>query len=159
MKQHEKVSLELDSSLWHKENVERIWAEPIEGGSGSLFIAKNTPFFAKNLSFLDTIQVQKGKDPDGNLYLANIVERSGHSTYRILENPANSNFQSYWKKLEAMGCSYESTDMYFDGIKKRLLAVDVPASTNIFSVYSILGEGEKDDVWMFEEGHCGHKLD
>ena len=39
-----------------------------------------------------------------------------------------------------------------------LLAVDVPPDTDINVVYTLLDKGEKDGIWSFEEGHCGHSF-
>ena len=36
--------------------------------------------------------------------------------------------------------------------------MDVPDATDICEVYKILEEGQKDGVWMFEEGRVGHPL-
>lgn len=55
----------------------------------------------------------------------------------------------HWSPLQEMACSYE-------GKSSNLLAVDVPGSTDIHRVYALLQEGEKGEVWDFEEAHCGH---
>jgi hypothetical protein len=38
------------------------------------------------------------------------------------------------------------------------LEFDVPAETDIYAAYSIFSDGERENVWIFQEGHVGHKL-
>jgi hypothetical protein len=39
-----------------------------------------------------------------------------------------------------------------------LVAIDVPRQADVYAVYDVLGRGEKDGQWEFEEGHCGQLL-
>ena len=61
-------------------------------------------------------------------------------------------FKKFWKPLQEIGCTYEKG-------MGRLYAVDVPSSTDIYRAYKLLEEGKKNNIWEFEEGHCGHTLD
>jgi hypothetical protein len=83
------------------------------------------------------------------------VTISGRSTYRII--PTNgvddAIFQSYWEPLENEGCSYEQGNFGYD-----MYSVDVPKTANIQRVFALLENGETNDVWGFEEGHCGHLI-
>ena len=85
---------------------------------------------------------------------AGLVDTSGHSTYRLIREGKNDEFDKYWSKLESLGCTYESGD--YKGV--RLYAVDVPRTADIYKVYEILELGQSENAWMFEEGHVGHKL-
>ncbi len=76
----------------------------------------------------------------------------------ILASPNCPDLDEYWKKLEAIGCTYESTTLNTKHGKKVLYSIDVPDSTDLYAVYSILEDGEKNGVWMFQEGHVGHQL-
>lgn len=145
-----KVFFELDTNDWHGNESESLWAEPV---SSNRYRLRNTPFFAKDVSFEDVVFARQQA---GNLIFESISIAAGHSTYRILleKNLPNAEFSKYWNPLEALGCSYESADR----TKTLMLAVDVPPSVNIYEVYSLLEKGEKDGVWSFEEGHCGHAL-
>ncbi|WP_420831742.1 DUF4265 domain-containing protein [Bathymodiolus japonicus methanotrophic gill symbiont] len=81
---------------------------------------------------------------------------AGHSTYRILleKNISDKDFLKFWNPLEKQGCSYESADMD----KISLYAIDVPPKSDIYLVYELLEKGEREGIWGFEEGHCGHSL-
>jgi len=152
-----KIFFELDSSEWHGSTIETMWAEPLEN-SKKVFQIKNTPFYAKNISFLDIITAQKNNDEDSVFYFSGVVERSSHSTYRILSEIENAKFELYWKRLERIGCSYESGYQETSEGRKMLYAVDIPKTTDIYEAYKILEDGENCKIWIFEEGHVGHQL-
>ena len=143
----EKVVFDLGTNAWHGFKTESVWATRLHD---EVYRIENTPFFAKGVSFQDSVMTKL----DGNQrFFADLVSSSGRSTYRILmlENEHNSAvFGDYWKPLERLGCSYEQGVFGY-----QLFAVDVPPSTNIEAVYSFLEHGERDGTWTFEEGHCG----
>jgi Domain of unknown function (DUF4265) len=143
-----KVAVQLESGAWHGHALEKLWAERVGDGRYRL---RNTPFYAKGLSFEDVVFAEVRAD--GQLVVSGVSLYGGHSTYRLapkasLEDVA---FRSAWAPLQATGCSFE-------GVGGRLLAVDVPPQANIQQVYDLLQRGEDDGVWEFEEGHCGHSL-
>ena len=80
-----------------------------------------------------------------------VVERSGHSTYRVLvsEGAPLDIWQRQLALLQEIGCSYERAT-------ERLFGIDVPSDVNIHDVYRLLADGEAGGAWSFEEGHCGH---
>ncbi len=127
----------------HEGGVERLWAEEV---GDRQFRLLNSPFFAYGLS-LDDVVLGGKIDESGARPFVRVLRRSGRSTYRILVDDQDR-FEEYWQPLGAKGCTYESSG--------KLVAVDVPASSDIYSVYSLLEAGEADSVWEFEEGHCGH---
>jgi hypothetical protein len=141
-----RIVFELDSSAWHGNATERLWAEPIGVGR---FRIRNSPFFAFGVSNEDIVF---GDDRDGQIYFAGVSIRGGHSTYR-LKLPARDRqrpaFEEAWKPLAALGCSYE---------EGPVLAIDVPVSTDIYAVYELLKAGAAASAWDFDEGHCGHPL-
>jgi len=145
-----KVFFELDDSDWHGYGSESVWAEPI---SSDRYRLRNTPLFAKGVSFEDVVFVKETED--GFLYKSTSIA-AGHSTYRILfdKQVSNDEFQKYWSPLQDLGCTYESADRG----AMILFAVDVPPSTDIHEAYRLLNEGEEDGCWGFEEGHCGHTV-
>ena len=145
-----KIEIPLPRSDEYSYETETVWAEPV--GEQNYKI-RNTPFYARELSFEDIVNVDRG--PDGTLVLRSVTQRGGHSTYRIfleegvsLEDPR---FLEYWAPLEARGCSYE-------GATPRLYAVDVPPDADIYEVYDLLAAGREAQVWDLQEGHCGHAL-
>jgi hypothetical protein len=128
---------------------ENIWVRHVEDNT---FRVCNVPTHAYDLSNEDTIEAHKADD--GRLTFDKIVERGGHSTYRII--PASDvdtgTFADRWDELEKAGCSYESTT------GNVRYAIDVAPKADIHAVYAILEKGESDGVWEFEEGHCGHEV-
>jgi hypothetical protein len=56
--------------------------------------------------------------------------------------------------LEMLGCTYESG---YIG-QGTIYSIDVPDATDICRVYSILEDGQKNSIWIFEEGHVGHPI-
>lgn len=83
-----------------------------------------------------------------------LVERGGHSTYRIfVSNSAPlKRFPEFWLPLEGLGCTVERAT-------ERLFGVDVPPEADIYKVYDLLQAGEAASVWGFQEAHVGHALE
>ena len=152
-----KIFFELGDDTWHHIPTESVWAETTSEDS-SAFIIRNTPFLIKGISFLDTVRAHPDKEMDDTLRFNSVIERSGHSTYRIIIEHECRKFKSYWKKLEKLGYTYESSTYNTSEGEKTLYAIDVPASSNVYKADSVLERGEKNRIWIFEEGHCGHPL-
>jgi hypothetical protein len=126
---------------------ESLWAEP---AGNLLFRLRNVPFFAYGFSERDIVRVEES---GGKLVVTAIEERGGHSTYRIFlpTETTEERFAGDWELFERLGCTYERAN-------RRLVAIDVPPRADIYAVYTVLEDGEKDGLWEFEEGHCGHAL-
>lgn len=126
---------------------ESLWAEPAGDG---LFRLRNVPFFAYGFSERDIVKVE---ERDGKFVVIGVEKRGGHSTYRIFlpTETSEEKFASDWTLLDALGCTYERAN-------RRLVAIDVPPLSDVYAVYAALDDGEKDGLWEFEEGHCGHTL-
>ncbi|QBG84192.1 DUF4265 domain-containing protein [Xanthomonas oryzae] len=108
----------------------------------------NSPFYFYGISFGDTFKVCEN---GGDLVFDGVIARSGHSTYRV-RIPAGKGydfFLEHWGSLQDLGCTYEGSDVG----PQRLYAIDVPPNADIYRVYELLEQGEKSDVWVFEEGH------
>lgn len=141
-----KVMFVLEPGAWHGSATETLWAEPLGAGRYRL---KNSPFYAFDVSFQDIVLAQ---ERGGSLVFIETIERGGHSTYRLIVKAERMiDLERYWSPMQAMGCTYE------EGLG-GLLAVDVPADTDIFKVYAMMEAGERAGVWSFEEGHCGHAV-
>ena len=145
-----KVMIDTNGSDWHGTTAEHLWATPV---GISLYRLENSPFCAYNVSYQDVVVARE--DGDGILRFERVENRGGHSTYRILLKPSSkkSDFETYWRPIEQLGCSYESSSD-----PETRFSVDVPAPADIYKVYSLLENGERDEVWTFEEAHCGHPL-
>lgn len=141
----EKIYFLLDTKEWYGYSSESVWAQIATDG---YYKVMNIPFYYKGVGLYDIVSTEKNDD---KLYFKSIIERSGHSTYRlILNNNINEDiFEKYWKQLEHEGCTYEKA-------KKGFYAIDVPPSSDIYRVYALLEKGENDSIWEFDEGYCGH---
>lgn len=145
-----KVVFFLGKNQWHGYESESVWAEKISNDRCRI---RNTPFYAKGVSFEDVVFV---REKNAGLWFEAVSIAAGHSTYRILLNKSipERDFKKYWNPIENLGCSYESADSG----KMILLAVDVPPNVDIHKAYELLDQGEQAGVWGFEEGHCGHSV-
>jgi len=97
--------------------------------------------------------IVRAEEIAGRLMVTGIVDRGGHSTYRIFlpEHISEHQFAKDWVPLHELGCTYERAT-------RRLIAIDVPPDADVYAVYEALDRGEMDRLWKFEEGHCGHPL-
>ncbi len=152
-----RIYFELDPHDWHGGGFEGLWAEPIEDSTPGIYRLLNSPFYARGVSYLDIVRAVPRTDGGAGLAFAGIVDHGGHSTYMILVPPKSADFETYCQRLEALGCTFEGAGVEETGAGPReLFSIDVPNSSDIIAVYSILDEGEKADIWDFQEGHCGH---
>lgn len=126
---------------------ETVWAECV---GPDRYRIDNIPFYAYDISVDDIV---RAREEGGRLAFDAVLSRGGHSTYRVLikdeagfESPE---FKRRWVGLERLACSFEVA-------KKRW--VSIPPSSDVFAVYKALELGEEDDVWTFEEAHCGHEV-
>jgi hypothetical protein len=126
---------------------ENLWARAL---GEDHYRIDNIPFYAYGVSHEDVVIA---KNSDGRLKFSEVAVRSGHSTYRVLvKNEAgheSENFKKFWARLRELGCSFEVA-------KRRWITIDVPPDSDVFVVYRILEEGMAQNVWTFEEAHCGH---
>jgi hypothetical protein len=146
-----KVIFELDRSEWHGHDSETMWATPVPGTEWRPFRLLNSPFFAIGVSYQDIV---KAKPVKHELIFEEVVERGGHSTYMLILEGSKALVGSYWNLLEKTGCSYESGHMELSMGKREIYSVDVPPSADIYEVFELLERGEKDNVWLFQEGYA-----
>lgn len=147
--QHKKVIFELEPD-WHGFETESVW---IKERSARSYQIENTPFFIFGVSYKDIVEAEE--NDYGSLIFKKVLKISGHSTYRAIITPEmGESWRDQWAKLFDLGCTYE------EGMvgEVKVLAIDVPPETDIYTVYSLLEEGEAAGCWAFEEGHVGHKL-
>jgi hypothetical protein len=148
-----KVYFELDAEDWHGHSSESLWAERIPNSqSKSVFRLLNSPFFTRGISYLDIVRAESIPGTAG-FQFAEVLDRSGHSTFMILVPPLSTEFDRHWEKLEELGCGYESMTITLSFGVRTLYGVDVPESSGIDVVSSILDEGERTNVWMYQTGH------
>ena len=145
MEEHLKIRIWLPENEWHGCISETPWVLKTADGR---FLMQNSPHFAKGISFLDEVELV---EKDGELVFSKVIKSSGHATYRISlkKETTRAQFLQRWADLENLGCTFEESDF----LLLPLFAVDVPPSTNIDKVYSLLEQGEIDCIWEFEEGN------
>jgi hypothetical protein len=126
-------------------SAESVWAEPV--GSENHYMIRNVPFFAHHLSLGDVVEAETRQ---GTLVYRRVTQRSGHSTYRLLlQGGSPSALALLLASLSEQGCRFEQA-------QEGWLAIDVPPSTNYLEVKEILARGEEQELWVVEEGYCGH---
>ncbi len=75
-----KIRIVLPECDWHQFVSETLWTEPI---GGSKYVLRNSPCFAENLSYGDTVYAEI-EDEDTFPVFRLVTDRGGHSTYRIV---------------------------------------------------------------------------
>jgi hypothetical protein len=145
-----KVKFLLPESDLYSVTAETLWADPI---GPDRYRLDNTPFHAQGYSFKDIVYAPHDTDHEMPV-VREAVEKSGHSTYLLWVPQGASNnpdFDQYWKPLADLGCSFE-------GVGGKMLAVDIPAKTDIHKAYDLMDAGLSADVWDFQEQDCAHAL-
>jgi Domain of unknown function (DUF4265) len=148
-----RILFDLDPSDWHRTAGETMWAVPIAGSEWRHFRLMNSPFNACGVSYEDIVRATPIEHSEV-FHFEEVVERGGHSTYMLIMKADDRRVSAYWNLLEKIGCTYEGTHTNLDGEQRPLYSVDVPPSTDLYEVYEILERGEKDAVWIFQEGYA-----
>ena len=73
-----KIYFLFGANEWHGHDSESVWEEHVGDGKYKI---KNSPFFAKGVSFEDVVSV---REKDNMLVVEKTIISAGHSTYRIL---------------------------------------------------------------------------
>lgn len=137
------ITFILPESDWYAARVEILWGQPL---GGKLFKIRNAPFYAYGCSLGDVVAADR--DVFGRFVFEKVVERGGHSTYRLIASKGKEErFQKYWAPLARLDCGYERTG--------RLYAVDAPPNADINRVLELLAKGRSDEAWEFETGWAG----
>lgn len=142
-----KVIMPLAAADWHNHANEIMWAFPL---GENRFRIQNVPFYAFGVSYDDVVEAPTIGNQN---VMRAVVQRGGHSTYRIfVSNTASlKRFSEFWLPLERLGCTFERAT-------ERLFGIDVPPEADIYKVYDLLQAGEDAGVWDFQEAHVGHAL-
>ena len=134
-----------DGAAWPPTPCERLWATDLGSGRYKL---RNIPFYAKGVNLDDVVLVEATRE---GLIFKSVVERHGHSTFRVLLREGRSLFEKpVIEILEAVnrcGSWYETAD-------GTLVAIDVPPTTRLDSVFGVLELGEEWGLWDVEVGSC-----
>ncbi|WP_199286995.1 DUF4265 domain-containing protein [Pseudomonas mangrovi] len=127
-------------------NSETFWASPL---GVDLYRLENVPFFAYGLSYLDIVRATRGAD--GILQIQEVVEPSGHRTYRVrFEITERERQEDLLMLLRPFGASLERAD-------SRIVAVDLPPTSDHLGVFDQLDELEAAGYLIFET--CQPRVD
>lgn len=142
-----KVKIPLAAGEWHGGDAEWIWANPL---GRDTYRIDNIPAFAPGLALGDVIAAPR---EDGVPVFRTVLRRGGHSTYWLFfsSHVGSPEMADFLHKLRSLGCHYE-------GVKGRIVTVDVRPEADIDRVYAFLETAEHEGLLQFEEGHCGHRL-
>jgi hypothetical protein len=126
---------------------EWVWADR---AGDDTFVVRNVPTFANGLSCGDTV---RAKQEDGVLVFDRVVQRGGHSTYRVYakSDRKSPEVTAVIQTLEKVHCDVEPAT-------NKIVGIDVLPEADIYEVYRVLEEAEQAGVLEFDEGHCGHPL-
>jgi hypothetical protein len=140
------VPLEQDEDGYPPVGSERLWA--LHLGEGRYQI-DNIPFFARDLAWGDVVSAvpEEGAE-EGVLRYEQVLQPSGHSTFRILVQDA-SQVSELCSLLEQLGCDTERSHL------PRLVAIDIPPSVPLAAVRQALSPGVSQERWEYEESCLG----
>ena len=137
-----RFSLEPDEDGYPPSAAEWVWTSPTGDGR---FRLENIPWYAVGVAIGDVVEV---REEEGVREFERVVERSGHSTLRVvLFDPENT--QPLRDELLELGCESELSHL------PGFIAVDVPLDTDMQPVLALLRTGESEQRWEFETGHVG----
>ncbi len=125
--------------------LESAWAEK----KGEYYELRNILFYAPGYSWGDIVSVE---DRNGELYVTDLIEESGHSTLRIIFYTKEV-MEATIQQLNNFGCSYEGSNI------EKLVSVDVPPTVDYKPIKKFLTEGEINELWSYEESCLAHEID
>ncbi|XHR95950.1 DUF4265 domain-containing protein [Mucilaginibacter sp. UC70_90] len=125
--------------------LESAWAEK----RGEYYELRNILFYAPGYSWGDIVSVE---DRNGELYVTDLIEESGHSTIRIIFY-TNEVIEATIQQLNNFGCTYEGSNI------AKLISVDVPSTVDYKPIKKFLTEGEISELWSYEESCLAHEID
>lgn len=120
------------------QNWEDLWARP----SDRVFLLESIPFFENRVSRGDVVTASI--QGDGFLQFDGVVERGGHSTFRVLVDPERGEVLPLMLELRRLGADCEVTLDY-------LVAIDVPPEV-IGTVEDFLIKGKEAEKWGLQDG-------
>jgi Domain of unknown function (DUF4265) len=122
-----------------------LWAYRLDATTAAI---DNIPFYAYGLAYADRVRISP-EPSDGVHDVLGVVQRGGHSTYRIIWGDPSSKGETeclrFLRLLEAKGCGFERG-------QGMLYAIDVPPDIDANDVYRLLEDSEKRGISTFEEG-------
>ncbi len=136
------VRIEKDADGYPKsQDWEDLWAWPLDGGNVRIV---SLPFFAKGIAAGDVFTTTQADE--GFTMLGSVVDRGGHSTFRIWVSENSSTApDDVMNALVALGATTELT-------LDRLIAVDATPTCEP-AIWEYLKGGEDRGMWSLQVGH------
>jgi hypothetical protein len=144
MKDYVKVIFEYYNDASGSYELESAWAVK----AGEYYKLDNILFYAPEYSVGDIINVE---ERDGELFVTELVEESGHSTVRILFDDVDD-VEDTRNQLRKLGCESEISNV------PTLISVDIPPKVEYRKVKEFLDEGSNNGKWGYEESCLAHTL-
>jgi hypothetical protein len=146
-----KVRLRVEElNSWHGHKQEGVWVKLIKALADKAIVEVcNIPFFSNVISMGDRIAVGLYDD---EVVFQSVVERGGHSTYRIFIGSPRSFDLERLSILKKLGCDWERSE-WGGG---DLYAVDIPPESDFDEVYGVLKQGKLDGIWICDQGYVNH---
>jgi hypothetical protein len=144
-----KVRVDLPRSpeavAWYDATAEWLWAEPV--GTRNHFRIDNNPFYAYGIAFDDIVEVRRALF--GPRVVTSVVERGGHSNYRIYFTTSDAGERDgTLRALADLGCTYEGS------MPTPLFAIDVPwGGGRLDFILSVFEAGVEAGVLEYDEGY------
>jgi hypothetical protein len=136
--------IEQDEDGYPPDTLETLWGRQLDE---NLFQIDNIPFFVVGVSCEDIVTASYF---DNQWYFDKVVRASGHSTVRVVVYDEKQ-MQPLRQSLRDYGCSSELSHL------PRLVSVDIPPEIELSQVIDFLAQGEKQEIWSYEEANlCYH---
>lgn len=135
--------LPADPGGWHDYGTERMWAVRIDDQRVRL---ANIPFHARGVADGDVIAVHA--DADGVLWAGDVVEPSGNCTVRLIPTEGCLRVEVRQAVLDA----FAPLGIEGEGSRIGLVALNVPADSDIEETKATLAQGRADGLWCYELG-------
>lgn len=137
--------VEQDGDGYPPVTIETLWANAISDGSYEI---DNIPFYARDVNWKDRVSATCSED--GMLTFERVLNRSGHSTIRIIAL-MKSEMPSIQKEIESLRCTWEGSDV------PSLISVDIPPTVKISDVRKILDADTEMGRLEYEEACIQHE--
>ncbi|MEV6214977.1 DUF4265 domain-containing protein [Nocardia sp. NPDC051833] len=132
-----------DPAGWHVFSTERMWAVRLDERRVRL---DNIPFHARAVALGDVVAVEA--DDEGVLWAGDVLEPSGNCTIRVI--PAEGCLRA--EVRQAVLDAFEPLGVEGEGSGTGLVALNVPARSDLEETKATLAQGHADGLWIYDIG-------
>ena len=137
------VKIRADLAEYEGLEGESLWAEPL---GNDLYRLRNTPWYVSDVNFLDVVRAVP-QEPGHLPTIVEVVERSGHETFRVLFDPAVTN-----DEITQMLATLNDAAVNYEGSDGRFYALDVRPEADYQAVSDLLRRLEAKGRLNYETG-------